>query len=212
MKDMLVYLEMGSVLRYENGCREFINERHLIHKFWIENNYHIYENGFMQTRVIENATVISAWVKDVLWLKHFLKTQTKHISGDFKEVYKGFCDAHIMFLENDYGAALKLIKKVPYGFTTLKLKVNALELMINYKMKDYEVALMNIDSLKHFLANNKKISEYMRKGYVEYIKVYEKLIDLKNDKRVELGMLKKDLSSLKPSFMIDWVIDEINNL
>jgi hypothetical protein len=117
-----------------------------------------------------------------------------------------------MFLDCNYKEAIKLIKKVPFEFTTLKLKVKVTELMINYKMQDYETALLNIDSLKHFLANNRKISDYMRKSYADFLKSYEKLIQHKNSKDIEIGVLLKETTESKPSFMIDWLIDELASI
>lgn len=85
--------------------------------------------------------------------------------------------------------------------------------MSYYELNYTEPALSMIDSYKHFVNDNKNISDVFRESHLRFINSLQSLILSKEKNQTDkLSLLKEKLTPFKAERRISWIIDKIDEL
>ncbi len=138
-----------------------------------------------------------------LWKKLFTK---KHLIEHYEEKVKG------LPVRNEFERALEQMLTIRYDLFGVKFYLRNLQMMIYYELNDHNSFLLLLDSYRHFLNNNRSVTEDWKKTQTVLIKFLTRLFNLKeNYDEYELKKLKQDVSS---SLVLkkQWLLRKIEEL
>lgn len=210
---LILLLEALLIELINDGKRELVSERHLLHRFMLENEMHIYyTKAKIQTRLTENIISTALWCKEFRWLENFVKTYSSSFADEMKESLLLYAEACLLFHKKQYPEAMKtirLVKNLPY-YTRFVLK--NLELEMLYEMKEFPRLHYAIDSYLKF-KENKSISAVFKKSMDQNISAFKILVELaEGRKKGDLKKLREKLRTATPSQFNDWMLEKIAEL
>ncbi|CAN5579450.1 hypothetical protein BH10BAC5_BH10BAC5_20310 [soil metagenome] len=97
---------------------------------------------------------------------------------------------------------------------TYKYDLKLLQLMIYYELDYFEEAFSMLDSFRHFLANNKNVSERRGKSHEEFTNCYTDLLKCKTENsKKKPDEIKQELKTVYDSLRYkDWLYAKADEL
>jgi len=121
--------------------------------------------------------------------KYIDKIEAEHLTNT-----KNYVDFMLSFIKKDFNEALNFLSLLDINHLGMKIPMRYQKAMCSYETDNYEMFLNENDSLKHFLKNNKFISEDQRSLLSNYFNCTNKLFKLKNNfTEIEFDNLRKDI-------------------
>jgi len=143
----------------------------------------------------------------------FITKYTPHLNSDKKESFYNFGFALIEFKRNNFDKALEYISKVEMLFILFKYDIRNLYLMIYYELDYSDEAYSLLDSYKHFLKNNKSVSDERRGTNDRFAGWYRKLLSAKlSGNRSDLSTIKKQITEDKKIVHKEWLLEKFEEL
>lgn len=149
------------------------------------------------------------------WAKEFIDKYGKHLDEKFQNNAISYGNARIFYQEKDYDKALRELAKIKnYSFIHYKPPVKILQLMLFYDLKLLSQAEDAANSFLKFLNNDKLITLKIKKSYINFLKIYVKLIKTEgtyNESRISSLMLSVNKQK---GFLVsrNWFIKKIKEL
>lgn len=145
--------------------------------------------------------------------ERFIIKYTEHINSDNKETFSNYGFALIKFKRRNFEKALEYISKADMQFFLFKYDIRNLYLMIYFELNYPDEAYSLLDSYKHFLKNNKNVSDERRLENKKFVDYFGKLLSVKvSGNKTELRRIEKFLSSEKSIRCKDWLLEKIEEL
>lgn len=153
----------------------------------------------------------SLQLKETGWAREFVKEYAERLPQDVQENMKSFAFANLLFEEEDFEGSLNHLRKIDIDHFALKYDVRNLQLRIFIEMEHIEEALSLIDAYKHFIANNKSVSEYYRQITNNFLRFCKNIIDLKMQKgKLSADEIKRDIENENAVNFKSWLLEKIN--
>lgn len=210
---LILSLEGLLVELINGGKRELVYERHLLHRFMLENGmFGFYKLTKMPTAIAENIITIALFCKEFQWLEGFIKLCSNDFAVEMKNNLILFAESCILYSRKQYPEAMKtirLIKNLPY-YTRFVLK--NLELEMLYEMGEFTRLDYAIHSYLKF-KENRSISAVFKKSMDQNISAFKMLVGLtEGGKKGDLKKLKEKLKTATPSQFTDWMLEKTAEL
>ena len=184
-----------------------------IKKSALSKGLHSYKGNFMSVRNFRSIFHTAMDLREYKWAKGFAKRYIEEIYPDYRNDMTHFTKAEIEFAEGKYNRALEYISKVTFKYEGLKRFVKNLMLKIYYELDYVEQALSLIDSYKHFIAKNKKLSEEARMPNSNFLICYKDLLSIKiNPDEYNLVLLKKRIAAVENVSSMNWLFAKVGEL
>ena len=114
-------------------------------------------------------------------------------------------------MEGKYEDALSHLSNVRFKYEALKRFVKNLMLKIYYELNYIEEALSLIDTYKHYISKNKKISDVSRIPNNNFLMFYKDLLRFKiKPDEFDLFMLKKRIEEAGNVSSKDWLLKKLD--
>ena len=202
----------NSLINYRG--REFIDkisQYHEIHKKMDSLDLILYEKT-LGAKDYAGAIRYAAIMKDVQFVEKFIKKYLPIITKEQRDSMNKYSLAFLHFAKNEYEKALEYAVKTNIDFLGIKYAIKNLQLMLFYELNDIESFLYTSDSFRHFLTNNKSISERIKYRYIKFIKYMNDLFRLKeNYSQYELNTLKAEIK-LDHAATQHWLLEKAEEL
>jgi hypothetical protein len=200
---------------FQNGNTRYIPELLETYKFFFSTKG-IFENDIIPLPPFRNCTLLASFIKDYDFLNKLIDVYSKKLHPDSSEDSVKLCLAYIYFGKKDYPNVFDILKMLNYRYAVHKLDVRILLLKTYFENGDFDYLISYSDSFRHFLINNKKISENHRKQFCGLISLTNHIcsLKLKNDTD-ELKKLKNEIVENKfPLLVFDklWLIEKIEEI
>jgi hypothetical protein len=151
--------------------------------------------------------------KECKWFEDNLDILVKRLRPELKENTEYFALAHLEYGKGNFEKALEIINKVSYDVFLYKIDVKNLLLKIFFELKLYDQAFSLVDSYKHFLNNNKELSNEYKEQFFNFIMMYNKLLRASsNSNSGNTDFLSKELNDLKTIANRGWLQEKINKI
>lgn len=212
LRELILIMEGGAAMRLNSGNREFIREWHELHRFSVDKRIHIYEtNKYIHPLTAHNMLNMAFWNKEYGWIEYFINEHQTDFPGEFRDYLVNIGSVYLHISRREFNKALKLLTTIDEKLFSFKKRVRSLLLITYYELGDYELALNGLDSIKHFIDNNKdKYTELSKDSSLIFISFYEKLLKHKFDgTELNLRLLRERIMREKPSQSLDWLIEKI---
>lgn len=153
-----------------------------------------------------------ARAKEFDWTAKFIEEYKDKLTSGYDDNIYCFSYSYLYFKKGDYAKSLEYLSKVNYEDVYDKLNVKVLLLQLYFEMNFNEELSSQIDTFKHFLQNDKKISKETKKGvinFVHFTNVIHKQ-NLSSIPMLEAQQLKKELLNT-PTFEREWLLEKVES-
>lgn len=170
----------------------------------------INEGGFFMIKLYRNFIQTGVLLKKFDWIRELIKKYSHRFPSESKENMIRFADALILFEDNKFEKSLEKVSLIDYEIFHFKIDLKILQLRnfieLNYTNESYSI----IDSLKHFIVNNKFISVRYREKLKKFLNVILKFINLKEKQnKIDLDLLSKEIKNSGDVLYKDWIVNKI---
>jgi hypothetical protein len=214
---MFLYLQklnIYCILEISDGKKELEKELFENLKLMLEKNLYSIKNqsnfSILDFRLILFSAIR---VKEYEWAEYFINEYYDHLVEDSRQKMLNFGYAFLFFERKEFLNSLSITNKLKFDSFVLYLDVNILRLQIFYELNYHSNAISLIDTFKHFLRNNKYVSEYVKTRHRNFLKLYSKLFKFnRNPVYHEMKILREMIKDEKFLIKKNWLLDKINEL
>lgn len=166
---------------------QYITEAVAIYKKGIENRA-LYQEGYLSPWTFTNVIKLSLGMKEYDWVEYFIEHYQNQLPPSFRENAVHYNLAELYYFREQFDQAQVHLSQV--AFTDLNFYLGARELLakIYYETNAEESLLSLLASFSIFLKRNKKISQNIKKPYLNFCQVLFKII--RESKRDQATLLE----------------------
>jgi hypothetical protein len=161
-----------------------------------------------------NCLIFSAFSNKLDLVLKLANNYSQRIYELYREDAVKLSYAYYHFTSKNYDTVLDCLKNFRYKYQPHKLDVKNLLLKVYYETENYESLYSMIDSFKHYLSNDKSLSENNIKRCKNFLKYVQLLADVRlGSKNIENEIIKNEIDSNKNILLIQdkhWLLEKIN--
>lgn len=165
--------------------------------------------------ILYRAILITSFhVPDWDFIENFVKTGIQMLQEKHRENMFNFSMAHINYYKGNYDDALKFNNKINFDMFAFKYDTRLLQFKIYYELGYFNEAYSLIDSHKHFISNNKTVSEHYRQMHTNFLNFYSKLIGIREKGKLQNSLTKLiiEINSINNVLSKTWLHDKAKEL
>jgi hypothetical protein len=185
-----------------------------IYKDMIARGYHTWSEGeYMTVIIFRSILTLCSLLKDIEWMEYFVANYVDKLAPEQRQNMYYYSHAKLNFAKREYFASLENISKVDLNLFTFKFDIKTLMLQLYYELGYFEESFAMMDSFKHFLSNNKNVSPVFREWNLNFLNLYNVIMNQKSGKKnVDLDVLKRKIINTPNSASQPWLIDKVEEL
>ncbi|HMQ78313.1 MAG TPA: hypothetical protein PKE39_00860 [Ignavibacteria bacterium] len=204
--------------KIESGITDFAQHEYGIYRFMIDNSiYSIDKVKNMDGAFYKNVAGSAVSAGEIKWAKTFIDTYKTMLEPEVMDNY--YCHAMIEFTmkQKKFNETLKYLSKIKHTNFVDKLNIRRWELITAYELEHFEEIRYLIDSSKHFIQNDTKISDLKKLRFSGFLNIVNRLLSFrelkkgKNDVIYSAGLLKQEVEKTDTPHK-DWMLEKINEL
>lgn len=170
--------------RIQHGDMKYVNELLNAYKFFFDKNG-IFENDFIPMPPFRNSIPVALYAKDYGFINDLIEKYSERLYPDYRQDTKNLCRAYMSFEQKNYDAVMDSLKIFSYKYPQHKIDVKHLLLLTYYGMGNFDRLQSHIDSCRHFITNNRTISENAKIKYHEFINLVSQLNIIRSNNKTE---------------------------
>jgi hypothetical protein len=160
-----------------------------------------------------NILLTASNLKQYEWIKKFVKENKEKLNSEHRDDVVNFCYGYLNFRLKNFGKSLEFLQNV--RFDQFDLDIKHLIIKIHYELDYIDLFTNLMDSYKHFLNNNKTVSDYNKLRHSNFLtllnKIYKlKLKGIKN--KDEIKFLKDEITKTEPVNSQQWLVEKANEI
>ncbi len=205
-------LEAFLIRRVRNGETKFYRPQFELYKHCFETG--IYDNNyaFAQGKLITTVEP-AVRVREFEWIENLINKFRGLGPVEQRENYYNFSMAKVLHAKGDNDKALELLNKIDPDFMQIKTLVRNMQMKIYYELGFFELAKSQIDAYRHYIAREKEFSPEYVESVNNFLKIYNKLIELKIDKNsAKLEDLEFEINKTKHIVLREWLKEKTSEL
>ena len=191
-----------------NKGKEFLD----ITKHMMKDDIVIIKGGIMNEITFVSEIQTACSLADAEFIEEFTDKFVRHLPRASRDNMKKFAMTHLYFARNEFERALEQMLTIRYDLFGVKFYLKNLQMMIYYELNDHNSFLLLLDSYRHFLNNNRSVTEDWKKTQTVLLRFLTRLFNLKeNYNEFEMKRLKEDITS---SIVLkkQWLLRKIKEL
>ncbi len=200
-----------------NGRMEFVKDQFEICRLLIENNLHNPEDlkSISGSFFVKAVNAASA-VYEFDWADKFIENFKDKLQTENKEHFLLMSLITLNIKRKNFDAALSYLSKAETKELVQKVSIRRYQIMIYYELGYTEELYSLIDTAKHFISNDVKTSEAVKKTFFNFVSIVLKLINLRSDiskkeRKYELENLKNEILRSESTNKI-WLMEKIEEI
>ena len=208
-------------INLENYCRRKIRagEKHFRREFFeilkldlekenLQGLNHILSQNFYKN-ILQNA----AELKEFEWADEFIESYKNELRTDYREAVYCYCKAYLEAEKNNYEKSLDYLAKLKTDEVYLKIDLKLLQARLYYELNEYDVLVSAIDSIRHFLKDNKFIAENRRSQLSMFVRFLSALNNAQLKKEeFKIMELKENIQKAEDLQWKDWFVKKVEEL
>ncbi|MBS1517556.1 MAG: hypothetical protein JSS91_05660 [Bacteroidetes bacterium] len=185
-----------------------------LNKTYIEKEY--YKTGsskYIPFDLYRNVIMNCIKVKKLDYMESFIRKYSKQLHPSQKSSVESYSKSLYYFEKHEFENALSNLNEIKFDQFVYKLDMKNLQLKIQYELGEYEGTIYVIDTYKHFLKNNKLLSDSRRLFHNNFLTYVQKLILFKTGSgNVNLNYLYDMVNASNDIFDKEWLLQKIGEL
>jgi hypothetical protein len=194
------------------GNTKYLDELLNTYRFYFDQKG-IFESEIIPMPPFRNCITFALLANDLDFVMELTKLYSTRIYAAYRDDTVKLGYAYYYFASKNYDMVLDYLRKFSYKYPQHKLDVKQLILKVYYETEKYESLYSLIDSFKHFLNNNKSISDLNKKRYRNLLHYTQQLTSVKLDEnKLEVNQLKDEILFSKNELLIQdkhWLLEKI---
>lgn len=136
-----------------------------------------------------------------------------YLDKNIREEMLNYCSSIVEFYKKNFVSSLDHINKTINLTFLLKYNVYEFKLMLFYELDYIEPAISLIDSYRHYLAENKHVTDKYEVPRRKFLNYYSKLHNLKfGNKGKSLKDIKNDILKERSVLYVRWILQKLNEI
>ena len=198
--------------RATEGDAEFLREGFEVMKKFIKRRYHL-DRGYMLRSTFDHMVMAALDLGEVHYAENFVRKYKDLLRPDERENILNYNYARIALKKKKPESALEFISTIAHSYSNTKVNIRLLNLQILYELGMIDPAFHSIDSFRHFLKSNKRLSDFIMEGGKIFLNLLDKLLKVKaGSSRVSLNTVKEVLSGKKNIMKRYWLLEKVKEL
>ncbi len=153
-------------------------------------------------------------IKEFDWCEEFIeKFKNFHNPGsrDNIVIYSKAC---LKFETGDFESSMNFLSVLNADNVILQLDKNILHLLIYYELDYYDSALSLVDSFRHFIKDNKILSNEVIENHCNFIRYYKTILRLKQNSvnSLDFEYLRKEITFHDNIRRKEWLLEKLDEL
>ncbi len=195
------------------GDRSAVAEKLELYKESFANRGEYFSSGKINHLNLIGAVNYCLIQKDFDEAEIFLNRYVQDVDEYYRESTSFYCQALIEYYKRKYGNVLQLLTKVSYDDIAFKVQVKTLQLMAYFSIREPESFYSFVDSFRHFLVNNKQVSEYYKSLYLTFINFTTRLFKgIEAEDKFDINKFKNDLNKTNNIAKKHWLLEQVNEI
>ena len=182
-------------------------------KMYDSNSYSPAENQYGDFMIYRNVILFSNSQKDNQWFNDLTEKYLHTLHPDYRENIKHFAYSDFYFKNKEFGKALEHNSQITQDFFFYKADVRYLLLKIYYELNYFEEARDLLAIFKKFVKHNKEFTNFFKKTYFMFLKLYEELLKIKSGKsRIPPSVFRSRVMKKSRISYMPWMMEKANEL
>lgn len=199
------------IRQLNQGRTEYLQELFDLYRELVEKEL-VYQDGFIVPQHFKNIVTVGVRLQKFQWTEDFIETQREKLNPSIRENTYTYNLAALFYARGAYSRTLKLLQQVEFEDVFYSLDSRALLLKTYYELGDWEPLISLIESFKIYLKRNRKISDYQRRGYLNFVKFTRKLVRLRLGSRKPVAEVQKEVAEAAEVADVKWLLGKLEEI
>ncbi len=212
-----VALANYSAIKNSAGISEFSKSEHEIYRYMIDNQIYGIDNvKNMDGAFYVNVAATALKADELKWALSFIEKFKGMLAEDVRENYYFHAMIEYNLKLKNFSEALAYLSKIKHTNYADKLNIKKWDLIIAYELGHFEELRYLIDSTKHFVKNDTKLSSLGKDRLYRFTSIVAKLVymnEIKSNQRSknDIHMLQEEINKLDTSHK-SWLLEKISEM
>jgi hypothetical protein len=206
-----------SSIKNNAGLSEFSKSEYEIYRYMIDNRIYGIDNvKNMDGAFYLNVSAKALDADEFQWALYFIEKFKSLLAEDVRENYYFHAMIEYNIKLKNFGEALRYLSRIKHTNYTDKLNIKKWDLITSYELGHFEELRYMIDSTKHFIKNDTKLSALNKERLNNFTLIVSKLVYLNENKgnqllKNDIHLLKEEINKLDSSHK-NWLLEKISEL
>ncbi|HMS35398.1 MAG TPA: hypothetical protein PKC91_15055 [Ignavibacteria bacterium] len=201
-----------------NGSPSFMEELFLIYKKMVDHGfYSIDKDGLINSSMYANIVSTAGNLRKFEWADKFLLQFKNKLPASEKELYFSLANATLNIKKENYNEALRNLSTCKSINPIIKITIKRFQILIYYELGYFEELNSLIDASKHFISNDKMMTDSAKHIFSSFINMVQGMAELKSgnhkkkDREFKLQSLKNETLKNSATNKI-WILEKLAEL
>lgn len=194
LQNLYVYARNFCAQKINSGNKDYFR---LLFDLYLElvDRRMVFDTGHISSREYRNVVYVGLRLNEAEYVKDFIYKYKDQLNPDERASAFNYNLAYYYFVQGKYDKVHELLAKVESEDTYGYLDNRLLLLRTYYEVEEIVPLFSLIDSLKMYLRRNRKLSDFNKTVYVNFIKFVTKMVKIKLGGKQKLEPLKAEIES-----------------
>ena len=206
------------IMQAITGKSRYIKEQLSLYKFMLEKGF--YNDGndnYINPYMYANVVSMAGNLKEFDWAEKFINEFKDKLHPSNKDQCYPFAYVALNLKKKEFSKALEYLSKVKSGNVIDKITIRKYQLMLYYESGFFEELFSLLDTSKHFISNDTKMSSIAKNIFNNFLTLIQKLSEIKftgSNKKfdgLDFRNLKKEINEKEVSNKI-WLLEKLEEL
>ncbi|MEO8209651.1 MAG: hypothetical protein ABI840_03745 [bacterium] len=201
---------------YHSGKKEYLKERHELHKLILKNNLYsgLGEGEYFNDVLFKIIVTVGLLMKEIEWTEKFTEDYIEKLDPEKKDNILRFNNARINFAKGNFERSLEDLSMITsVHHFHYKPSIKSLSLMIYIEKGWIDQAYDAIDTYRHFLTYDKMLPDFQKEKNSNFIKFCKEILKLKSrNGKEKINDVKFDLMNSENILEKEWLMEKIDEL
>lgn len=210
-KDIIAFAQNYCIKMINQAKHEFLDELFKIYLLGLEKGL-IYNDDYLEHSDFKNIVTVSLRLKKFEWTEQFINNYKGKLRSDLKQNSVNYNQAQLSYWKKEYKDSLKKLLQIEFTDVYYHLDSKALILKNYYELYDIEMVLNSISTFRTYLSRNRKISDYQKNAYLNFLKVLKKIVYVRLGDEAKIDKIKEDISKMNQLADSTWLKSKLEEL
>ncbi len=214
------FLAIGNycIKKYNEGSIDFAKHEFETYRYMLDNAiYNANNTANMGGTFYKNVAIAALKNNEIEWASGFIEKYKDLLEPEVKENFHFHALIEYYIKLKEFKNAVKYISRIKYTDSVAKLNIKRWEIITSYELRHFEELRYLIDSAKHFLRNEKKISSHNKEDFSNFINFVNKLAVFVQSKDSSKNSLRNTSIISREITATDtlakaWLLDKVHEL
>ena len=204
LRDMFTFAQNYCIRQLNSGKVNYLDELFSNYEFLLKEKIILASNVLSQFD-FKNIVTIALRLHKYDWVKRFIAEYLCYVPDTERSNAEIYNRARLYYSTGELKNAIKLMQDVEFTDIYYHLDAKVLLVKIYYDTNAFESLMPLLNSFGNYLRRNKKVSEYQRITYQNFLKIVLRMFNYKMFDKGSLEQIQKQAEETKNAADINWL-------